>query len=781
MTVRSTQKSSQTHTVSHRSSDVSETYLEVLNPEQRAAVEHEGSPLLILAGAGSGKTRVITTKIAWLIKERGVNPSSILAVTFTKKAAKEMQERAVMLEDSARYAQIKTFHSFGAWFLRLYGESENINSNFTVYDDEDTVTLVSKSNPSLTRQQAKHFARSISLCKDYCYLPENLNEIAAIESNPDFPRIYENYQKRLRQSGNVDFGDLILLPCQILSKNENIRTCVQNRFKVIMVDEYQDSNIAQFKLLSRLFGQNSYICVVGDDDQSIYKFRGAEIQNILQFQTQFPGTQVIRLERNYRSTSEILSIADDVVKNNRDRLGKTLVSERGKGKQPVLAFLSDQDEEVRFCADLILQSKKLGASFCDWAVLYRTNAQSLGFESEFLRRKIPYSVVGSLKFYEREEIKDLLSYLALLANARDEIAFRRIVNKPARGVGSSAQEKIVADFHESYALSQDGAESNCIESCRKIGKTLSKKARSGAEEFLDGIDLFKKTLAENEKNAAENKRLSEENAGGENEKKLYKVEKLSALIELIAEKSRLKEYHEAEDEIASTQRVLNMQELSNSAVFYDCTTAGLIEFLEHIELDRTVENPGDRDETDRVTLITLHNTKGLEFNRVLMTGMEYGIFPRMEKYGEELEEERRLCYVGITRAKDELYMTACQKRRVFGRTEFMSPSIFLKEILPEKLKILGHVPFGFSPAANTSRNGDYGAYGLSHPDTGKDPLKQKYCRGAKIFHDDYGYGAITSAVTTDGGEYRITVQFESGGIKNFLPQYQEKSLLVIGD
>lgn len=814
-----------------------EEFLKMLNPQQRAAVEHEGSPLLILAGAGSGKTRVITTKIAYLIAERGVDPYQILAVTFTKKAANEMHQRAVALEGRAAYCQIRTFHSFGAWFLRLNAGAAGVDPNFTVYDDDDMVTLLSKANPQLQRKQATHFAHLISLCKDYGLLAEDEDKIyklmnslgEALDTQDDFPKIYSNYTKRLRETGNVDFGDLILLPMLVLEKNEQVRAYIQNRFKIIMVDEYQDSNVAQFRLLKALAGPQTCVCVVGDDDQSIYKFRGAEVQNILQFKNVFPGTTIIRLESNYRSKSQILEVANDVIKNNSDRLGKSLVAERGEGKKPVLAFMPDQNEETQFCADLVEQTHERGVPYSDWAILYRTNAQSMGFESEFLRRKIPYRVVGSLKFYEREEIKDILAYLALLANPRDEIAFRRIINKPARGIGNASQDKLVDFYRQEYFAQNQNEENaevvvaaetkpvNYVESCRANANTFSKKAREGINSFVEIMDLFAQKIKENICAKDENDRIALEkenikqltqnknqaalalsgdstlSAANEtaeitesqenSTEKIQNVEKLSVLIEFIAEKSGLKNYYSEKDEISGTQRDSNIQELANSAVFYDSTRQGLLDFLDHIELDRTLELADEDTEADCVTLITLHNTKGLEFSRVVITGMEYGIFPRQDKYGSELEEDRRLCYVGITRAKDELYMTACSKRIMYGRIEYMGPSPFLQEINPDRLKILGHLPFGFkkssSAKAVTSHNGDFGELGLSQPDTQTDPIKRKYCRGTKIFHDDYGYGTIISSTTTEDEQYAVTVQFENGGIKKFLPKYQEKSLQVI--
>ena len=769
-------------------SERAKEYLSVLNPEQYEAVVHEGKGLLILAGAGSGKTRVITTKIAYLIGERNVDPRSILAVTFTKKAAKEMYERAVLLEPRAEAAQIRTFHSFGAWFLRLHAEVAGLSPTFTVYDDDDMSTLVGKAVPGLTKQQTNRYAHKIALAKDYALLPDN-PALSDIDTDPQFPAIYGLYQKRLRETGNVDFGDLILLPMLVLRQNEMIRHRMHQRFKIIMVDEYQDTNVAQFLLLQELSGvkegNNSYVCVVGDDDQSIYKFRGAEVKNILSFQKEFPGTTVVRLERNYRSKAEILRIADSVVKNNDSRLGKTLIAERGEGKKPVLAFLPNQDEETQFCADLIELSHKKGVPYMDWAILYRTNAQSLGFESEFLHRKIPYTVVGSLKFYEREEIKDILALLALIANPRDEIAFRRVVNKPARGLGETSQDKIVlAAREEAFQVVSTGSTTggdasqvvstgsttedsafNLIESARRLAPSMSKKARDGLVQFVALVDECIAMLTKPAVPAEVQ-------------------DKLSVLVEQVAEKSGLKDYHESKDEVAGTQKVANMQELANNAVLYPCTMEGLLEFLDNIELDRTLASD-ETENPDSVTLITLHNTKGLEFNRVIMTGMELGLFPRPEKVGDELEEERRLCYVGITRAKDELYLTSCAMRRMYGRTEYMQISPFLLEVGQGNVKVIGHKPYGYrldeDADATALHGGDFGANGLSHPDVESDPIKKKYSRGTKLYHDDYGYGIIVSSTTNDDGEYAITVSFENSGIKKFLPKYQSHSLLVVKD
>lgn len=732
-----------------------EDYLSVLNKEQREAVEHEGSPLLILAGAGSGKTRVITTKIAYMISELGINPASILAVTFTKKAAEEMKERAINLEPCAQKSHIRTFHSFGAWFLRLCAEDSGIGiqNNFTVYDDDDACSLISNAIPSLTKKDASHYAKKIALAKDYCLLPGDL-ELSRICDEPIFPEVYEKYQQRLRKTGNVDFGDLILLPYLILKENNLIRKSFHARYKVILVDEYQDSNVAQFKLLQELSGVNensgTYVCVVGDDDQSIYKFRGAEIQNILNFKDEFPGTKIIRLETNYRSTSEILNCAGNVVKNNSGRLGKELVSARGKGKKPALVFLPSQDDETEFCYSLIEQAYEHGIPYSDWAILYRTNAQSLGFETEFLHKKIPYEVVGSLKFYEREEIKDIISWLSFIVNQRDEISFRRIVNKPVRGIGNTTQDKIIEASDGNSIL--NGAES----------LKLSKKAKEGFDFFKSLVEKFSDELPNvpvtSEAALLAGQAINENNIVFADEKKL------SEFVEKVVKESGLEEFHKDQDEEIGTQKIENLQELVNSAVLYPCTKQGLLDFLDHINLDRTLKTESEEEkQEDKVTLITLHNTKGLEFKRVIITGMESGIFPREGKTESELEEERRLFYVGITRAKDELYFTSCGVRRLFGRTNFMIPSPFLAE-LGNEIRILGQKPDSFSASR-----------------TEKSPLEKKYCMGACVFHDDYGHGQIIRSSYSDEGEYVVTVSFETGGIKKFLPKYQKNSLLVEDD
>ena len=717
-------------------------YLSVLNEQQREAVIHEGSPLLILAGAGSGKTRVITTKIAYLIGQKNVNPYSILSVTFTKKAANEMRERAVRMEPQAEKAQIRTFHSFGSWFLRKYCDEAGVEQSFTVYDDDDMVILVLKAVPALSQKEAKLAAHQIALAKDYCLTPKD--DLAIVASEFDLPDIYAKYEARLRSTGNVDFGDLIMMPVTVMEECPQIAAQIHTRFEVIMVDEYQDSNIAQYKLLQKISGvqegYNNYVCVVGDDDQSIYKFRGAEVQNILTFSQKFPGTQIIRLERNYRSTSEILDAASLVVNKNSDRLGKTLIADRGNGGMPVLAYLPDQNAEVMFASELIRKHVEQGGKYSDWAILYRTNAQSLGFEKDFLHKHIPYVVVGSLKFYEREEIKDALSYLDLCANQRDEISFRRIVNKPTRGLGEKTQDKIL---DSAKIVNEDGTVSykSLLETMNALKPELSKKAAEGADSFIKLYETLDKAF--------------------DNSKKL------SDFIEKVIKDSALDEYHKESDEIEGTQRLQNLQELINSAVPYECSKEGLVAFLDSINLDRSLELQSEEAQTDSVTLITLHNTKGLEYNNVIITGLEQGVFPRENKVGADLEEERRLFYVGITRAKDELYVTSTGQRVLYGHTQFMSPSIFLNEA-EEAFKVVGQKP-------RAQQMWGYGGYYRKSPGS---EIESKWAVGTKLYHDDYGYGVVVSA-RMNGSDYMIEVQFETGAVKKFLPEYQAKSLQII--
>ena len=839
-------------------------YLSVLNPEQLEAVCHTGSPLLILAGAGSGKTRVITTKIAWLIAEQSVLPESILAVTFTNKAAREMAERARALDERAGRSSIRTFHSFGAWMLRRYAEWAGLSPNFTIYDDDDSVTLLMKALPQLNKQEAQRFIRKISRAKDYCLLPDS-PQLAAIDPAPEFAVIYRAYQQRLRETGNADFGDLIMLPVQLLQEHTAIAQQLHRRFKVILVDEYQDSNSAQFQLLRELTGEDTYVCVVGDDDQSIYRFRGAEVQNILTFDRQFPHTKIIRLVRNYRSYEPILRVADSVVSRNEGRLGKTLIAARGTGGQkPCLYYLPSQDAEAELCVQLIKKAVRAGGAYSDWAILYRTNAQSLNFETTFLHEKIPHKVVGTLKFYEREEIKDALALLALIANGRDEIAFRRMVNKPARGIGETTQNKLVAyaraafaslsahidspanageaaeagtstfgSSPEQYSRSaqqeftqlqhnsvhsqqpelsqlqepaalplqqqsedtpqqqpQQGADYITVLLGAGAKLPISKKAGTALQEFLNTLHSLRSLLAEYDSantdtvfdtadtisaasvdtaadiNAQANALRADASTGSTidtgaaeqavTQKHGQQGERLAAFVLAVIEQTGLGVFHRNQDEVMGTQKTANLQELANTASLYPCSAAGLTSFLEHIELDRSLAETDAG--ADAVQLITMHNTKGLEFRNVIITGLENGIFPRNDESAEDMEEERRLMYVACTRAQDALYMTSCAARRMYGKLSYMEPSRFLAEIDSGLVDVIGQSIASFASPV--------------------DEEASLWKCGQRLFHDDYGYGYVVQS-RQSGGELVITVQFENGSQKRFFPVYQKSQLFRV--
>jgi DNA helicase-2/ATP-dependent DNA helicase PcrA len=722
---------------------------------------------------------VITTKIAYLIREQGLDPRSILAVTFTNKAAREMAGRARLIDERAGGAMMRTFHSLGAWFLRRNGALAGLDSSFVIYDEEDSASLLSTIVEDTRRAELRQMAGAIARAKDFFFSPDSPG-LDLIDHDPRFRKIYARYEERLRAIGNVDFGDLIKMTVEILRDNQSVAARFHDRFRVILVDEYQDANIAQFELLKELAGPAAYVCVVGDDDQSIYRFRGAEVRNILEFPDRFEGADIIRLPRNYRSTAAILRAASSVVARNRSRLGKELIAHRSGGKKPVLVFLPDQDEEAAFCAALIEKSLSGGdedpkagtrpAQWSDWAILYRTNAQSLGFETAFLHRGIPYRVVGSLKFYEREEIKDALALLSFLVNPRDEIAFRRVVNKPARGLGKATVDRIVEE-----AAAGEGPEANSLEAAaRRLLPELPPKAQRGMEEFLSLMEEGRALLSGK---AASVQPAEEQN--GESREELRGAEGLSVLVVSLVKDSGLADYHRFHDEIGAVQRLSNLQELANAASEYRAGMEGLLEFLEHIELDRSLEDSSEKKDGDNlVTLITFHNTKGLEFRRVIMTGLEQGIFPRNGKEGEDLEEERRLFYVGATRAMDELYLTSCAQRRLYGRTQSAEPSLFLRELDHSGLRTLGHSPFGFG-ALDTGTAGRAGAPAApAAPDPAAED-RQDWRRGDQVYHDDYGYGGVVGVKESEEGPV-VELLFESGKTLRFLSRHQGSAFTKIG-
>jgi DNA helicase-2/ATP-dependent DNA helicase PcrA len=699
-------------------------YIRALNPEQKAAVVHAGAPLLILAGAGSGKTRVITTKIAHLVDRQGCSPRSILAVTFTNKAAQEMKERVLALVPNATDVMVRTFHSFGAWFLRRNAKLAGLSPGFRIYDEDDSLSLLKS---ILGKSEDRGFLRrsyeEISRVKDLGIGPDSPPE--DIERAGCAPDLYTAYERRKQGTGNVDFGDLILMPLQLLRHNLEVRARSRQRFRVVLVDEYQDSNTAQFELLRELWEPGIYLCVVGDDDQSIYAFRGAEVGNILSFPKVFPGTEVVRLERNYRSTQSILDVASAVVANNKGRLGKTLWTENAGGELPAVSCLLDQDEEADFCAG-IARDDFPGST----AILYRMNAQSLPFEERFRRLGIRFRLVGTVRFYEREEVKDALAYLSLLVNRNDEVAFRRVVNRPGRGLGAVSVEKIIEAWR-----TRDDTGADLLSACRRSAGRIGARARSGLSDFLSCIDELARLLDELP---------------------------LAEVARSMLSRTGLYEMYRTRDKSNDTDKTANLEALvsamadsgAESAGYVGAGAAALTSFLESVALASPLDGAGDADNA-RVTLITLHNTKGLEFDRVIVAGLEEGIFPHNSSSGtvEDLEEERRLFYVGITRARQQLFMTWCLRRRLFGRTTDMSPSRFLDEI----------------PAEMVRKNEGEGV----SAEGGEFPV------GTGVYHDEYGTGVVERSWYTDGSQL-VQVRFQSGRVGKFLPKYARLERVDLG-
>jgi DNA helicase II / ATP-dependent DNA helicase PcrA len=728
------------------------TYMENLNDAQREAVLYQGSSLLILAGAGSGKTRVITTKIAYMIDRLGYDPASILAVTFTNKAAGEMKERVASMVEGGGRVMIRTFHSFGAWICRRHAKLLGLSSSFTIYDDDDSLTLLHTLEKGKKRRELTPYNRLISRAKDYDIGPEG--DLDFLSRDPELPELYQAYEKRLREMGNVDFGDLILLPVRLLRQEPEIKARFHQRYRVVLVDEYQDSNVAQYHFLRELAGPETMVCVVGDDDQSIYRFRGAEVKNIITFPDTFPDTRVIRLEENYRSTGRILQAASEVVSHNQGRLGKSLRPTRGEGVDIKLRFLDDHVAEAHYVASLLEDGNLEGT-----AILYRTNAQSAAFETLFLRQNIPYKVVGALRFYEREEVKDALAILALLQNPKDEIAFRRVINKPTRGLGSVSVDTICS-------LALESTRGDLLMASSAAIPSLSGKAAKGAGSFTSAMEEIS-GLVEHSSPALV----------------LEKALKLSGLLE----------YHKKQDEIAMGQKTANLEQLVAAAGEYPPGREGLAAFLEDLELDRSRLAGAETEDPSGVTLITMHNTKGLEFDRVIITGMEEGLFPgRSAEDEEELEEERRIFYVAITRARHELYLTGCRRRLIWGRSETRMPSRFLRE-LPRAVLDEERFSSGRRASGRRASGGNFGSGGgalsggtLGEAPGGRAPGSmssreywlenrgqidyQGFPPGTSVYHDDYGPGVVESA-SMKNGELLLTVRFSTGRSASFFPRF----------
>ena len=639
---------------------------DTLNEPQREAVYYTEGPLLILAGAGSGKTRVLTHRIAYLIEEKGVNPWNILAITFTNKAAGEMRERVDRLVGfGSESIWVSTFHSMCVRILRRHISLLGYDTNFTIYDADDQKTLM-KDVCKLLQVDTKIYKErallaAVSHAKNELVTPEEFRLNAGGDfSQRKIAEVYEEYEKQLKANNALDFDDLLIKTVQLFQTQADVLEYYQERFRYIMVDEYQDTNTVQFELVRLLASKYRNLCVVGDDDQSIYKFRGANIKNILNFEQYFEDAKVIKLEQNYRSTSNILNAANAVIRNNAGRKDKTLWTDNGEGEKiQFRQFDSAYDEAEYIVDDIRKRVREQEYSYHDNVILYRTNAQSRLFEEKFVTANIPYKIVGGINFYARREIKDLLAYLKTVDNGKDDLAVRRIVNVPKRGIGLTSINR-VQDYAAAYNIGFYDA-LRAVDLIPNIGRGASK-----LESFVALIEHFK-TDAED---------MS-----------------ISDLLKEIIEETGYIESLQAEDMVEAETRIENIDELLSKVAAYeeDCEDrnepASLSGFLEEVALVADIDSLDE--DTDYVVLMTLHSAKGLEFPNVYLAGMEDGLFPSYMTITsddpEEVEEERRLCYVGITRAEKELTLTCARRRMIRGETQYNKMSRFLKEIPMELL------------------------------------------------------------------------------------------------
>lgn len=725
-----------------------------LNGPQREAVHHTEGPLLILAGAGSGKTRVLTHRIAYLIEEKGINPWNILAITFTNKAAGEMRERVDQIVGfGAESIWVSTFHSTCVRILRRHIDRLGYDTNFTIYDTDDQKTLMKDVCKRLQIDtkvyRERNLLAAISAAKNELITPEEYR----LQSEGDFGRqkiasVYEEYEKQMRANNALDFDDLLLKAVQLFQTQPEVLDYYQERFRYIMIDEYQDTNTVQFQLVSLLAAKYRNLCVVGDDDQSIYKFRGANIRNILNFEQVFEDARVIKLEQNYRSTSTILDAANAVIRNNRGRKEKTLWTDNGQGEKITFRQFDTAYDEAEYIVGDIKENIENGrCNYNDNAVLYRTNAQSRLLEEKLVAANIPYKIVGGINFYARREIKDLLAYLKTIDNARDDLAVRRIINVPKRGIGLTSVNRL-----QEYALARDISFYEALlgaDLIPGIGRGLAR-----LESFAALMEHFRTRADE----------IS-----------------ISQLLDEILETTGYIEELKTEGEIEAEARIENIDELKNKIAAYEeaCQEQGerpsLSGFLEEVALVADVDSLDEN--SDYVVLMTLHSAKGLEFPQVYLAGMEDGLFPSYMTITaddpEEIEEERRLCYVGITRAKEHLTLTCAKRRMVRGETQYNKMSRFLKEI-PMELLETGikfekeereeEKPQPWQQARQSFR---------SKPFTAPKPVQQfkvaggkgpGYDVGDRVRHVKFGEGIVTSIVE-GGRDYEVTVEFDTAGTK----------------
>ena len=738
--------------------------LDTLNPAQREAVEKTEGPVLILAGAGSGKTRVLTTRIAHLIEDKGVQASNILAITFTNKAANEMRERVEdTLESDTKDMWISTFHSCCVRILRKDINRIGYNRSFVIYDTSDQITLVKDCLKELNLSdkvfEPKVVISTISGAKDKLYSPQKFRDIHIDDNRMSkIANIYALYQERLKRNSALDFDDLIYKTVELFKENPEVLDYYRSRFKYIMVDEYQDTSKAQYELIKLLAKQHQNICVVGDDDQSIYGWRGADIRNILEFEKDYDDVHTVKLEQNYRSTQIILDAANTVISNNIERKRKKLWSDKKEGELIKIQLAENEIDEADFVSDMIYKiCKEQNRTYKDFAVLYRANAQARPLEDALNRSQIPYNIYGGTKFYERKEIKDLVAYLRVIQNPQDDISLKRIINVPRRGIGLRTIEKI----EDRASLKQESLYSVLIDI--ETNSDISTKARNSISGFVDVIGTLR-TI-----------------------KEVYPVSKL---IEKVLETTGYLEELSKDKSEDSQDRIDNLKEFISIAIEFEQNSEeqDLETFLTSIAL---TSETSDDEVDDKVSLMTIHTSKGLEFPVVFLVGLEEGLFPISRAIrslnDSDIEEERRLCYVGITRAKEVLYTTLTKKRTLYGKTNPSIASRFMEELPNECIDRLNKEDkeLTYSKASynvldkykkkymsTMNKSSIAKNVNATFKDSTKETNTDDIRLGSKVHHPKFGVGTVVSIIGSD-----LTIAFEQQGIKKINKEYTTLDIL----
>ncbi|KNF07248.1 ATP-dependent DNA helicase PcrA [Gottschalkia purinilytica] len=726
------------------------SFLTGMNERQKEAVLATEGPILVLAGAGSGKTRVLTYRIAYLIEEKGVSPYNILALTFTNKAASEMKERiSRLIVDGVDDIWTGTFHSICVRILRRNIEKIGYNRSFVIFDTSDQKTLIKDCLKEKDMNEKLFDPNSmlnfIGSQKDKLISPDKyINDNYSDFRERQKGELYELYQNKLKENNALDFDDLINKTIELFRQNPDVLEYYQNKFKYVLVDEYQDTNRAQYMLIKLLAKQHENICVVGDFDQSIYKWRGADIRNILDFEEEYPNAKVIKLEQNYRSTKTILDAANSVIENNLERKDKILWTENEEGDKIKIYNGDNEHDEAYFIVNKIKSiCEEDEKSLSDFALLYRTNAQSRVLEEALIKGNIPYKIVGGLKFYDRKEIKDIIAYLRVIQNPVDNISLKRIINVPKRGIGKTTLDKV-----EDYSIKKGESIYSIMLDAEEI-PGLSQRAITNLKSF---VSLIGKFIA------------------------MKEILGVKDLIENILDSIGYIKELEEENTVEARSRIENLEEFLSVAIDYEANNeeSNLEDFLANISLLSDIDRV-DTENGEAVTLMTLHSAKGLEFPVVFMTGMEEGLFPSARGFtdDDELEEERRLCYVGITRAKEILYMTYSSIRMLYGKTNYNAVSRFIGEV-PESLIDGCNEKKKLNTATQNSSTSSKYFKGYTFENTKKEPNlnsdSENIKAGAKVSHKSWGIGTVVQ-VKGQGENTEITVTFPSQGIKKLMLAY----------